>query len=146
VSAVRFLVLLFALSIGGTACTSIYHRTHTELPPEATAELRMRVEEAGQAEGSARQAGASLLESLQRGRPRTVTETDFDRLEAAAFDLERRVRAARDAAQRCGEPVGHGAEIERLSKQARAWLEYVQANRAADPAAQLRQLRAVLQD
>jgi hypothetical protein len=144
VNRVSFLVLLVALSIGPISCTSIYHRARTELPPEPAAELSRRVAEAGQAESLARQAGARLLDSLQQGKLPAVTETDFDRLEAAAFELERRVWAARDVAQRCDKPVDGDGEIKRLSGQAHSWLEYVHANRTADPVTQLRQLHAVL--
>jgi hypothetical protein len=104
----------------------------------------MRVAEAERAKGLAEQAGVKLLDSLQRHNPAAVTETDFDRLEAATFDLERRVWAARDAAERCGKPVNFAKEIEQLDHQAHAWLDYVQTNRATDFASQIEKLQALL--
>lgn len=141
---VAHLILLVAISIGETACTSIYDRARTQLPPEPTAELRLRVAEAAKARNVAEQAGVRLLDSLQRRKAAGVTETDFDRLAAAAFDFERRVWAANDAAERCRKPAEFAGEIEDLDRQARSWLEYVQTSRAGDPSAQLRQLQALL--
>lgn len=143
-SVVPCLLLLSLLCPGGTGCTSIYRRARNELPPEPVAELNLRVADAGQAERLARQAEARLRNDLQRQKPPAVTGIDFDRLEAAAFELERRVLAARDAAERCGRPTDSMAEIERLSRQARAWLDYVQANRGAGPAIQLQRLDGLL--
>jgi hypothetical protein len=133
-------LLWLALGISATGCTSIYHRTRTELPPEPTAELNLRVAEATQAEREVRAAGARLLQTLRRQKPRALAETEFDRLETAAFDLERRAWAARDAAERCGNPEAFAGEIERLRQQSDAWLGYIRANRSAAPATQLEQL------
>ena len=138
------LALMVAICIGQFSCTSIYHRTQRHLPPEPTAELRLRLAEAAEAENLAKQAAVKLFDNLQREKPGTMIDTDFDRLEAAAFDLERRASAARDAAERCGKSAEFAGEIERLKRQAQSWLEYVQANRAAHRDTQVQQLQALL--
>ena len=104
----------------------------------------MRLAEATEAGNRAKQAAVKLLDNLQRKKPGTMIDTDFDRVEAAAFDLERRASAACDAAKRCGKSAEFGGEIERLKRQAQSWLEYVQANRAAHRDTQVQQLRALL--
>src|SRR5688572_26513677 len=78
------LALMVAICIGQFSCTSIYHRTQRHLPPEPTAELRLRLAEAAEAENLAKQAAVKLFDNLQREKPGTMIDTDFDRLEAAA--------------------------------------------------------------
>jgi hypothetical protein len=104
----------------------------------------VRVADAGRAEELAKQAGKRLLNVLKRPEPQARAETDFDRLEAAAFELERRVLAARDAAKRCGQPAACAGELERLDRHAPAWLGYVHRYRTADPATQVRELQQLL--
>lgn len=140
------LLLLASLGIGGTGCNSIYQRTQATLPPGPTAELGMRVAEARRAESLAGQAGRKLFEHLNRGLSGEIIQADFDRLEVAAFELERRVLAARDAQARCSEPAELAGEIEQLKQRANSWQEYVQANRQADTTTQSRRLDALLRD
>ena len=135
---------MLAVCLGQFSCTSIYHRTQKYLPPEPAAELKIRLAEVAEAEKRAKQAAAKLLDNLQREKPGTVIDTDFDRLEVAAFDLERRASAARDAAERCGKSADVGGEIERLKRQAQSWLQYVQGNRTANRETQVQQLQALL--
>lgn len=137
-------VLLFALLMVAAGCTSIYHRTRSDLPPEPAAEVELRISEARKAEDQARQAGRKLLGHLRQGKPGATISADFDRLEAAAFELERRALAARDAVQPPGGSAEATAEIERLLQSAQAWLACVQTNRSAAPATQIAQLEAVL--
>ena len=100
--------------------------------------------EAARAERRTRQAGATLYDSLQKAPLPAHSQTDSDRLEAAAFDLDRRVLAARDVAVKCGEPGSKDKELERLSAQALAWLECAKDQRTADPAARIRTLQSLL--
>jgi hypothetical protein len=138
------LLFLVALAIAQTGCTSIYSRTRTQFPPQPSAELSLRVAEARGAESLAEQSAAKLLDSLQRQKPAIISETDFDRLEAAAFDLERRVWAARDAAEPCGNSSKLTAEIKELECRAGSWLDYVQTHRDADVTTQVKKLQALL--
>ena len=137
-------MLLAAIAVSATACTSLYRRTQVEMPPNVAAELTLRISGAQKAEQITRQAAATLRDNLMRADGASWHESDFDRLEAAAFDFERRVLAARDVAERSGEPDTIAMEIERLSKQAQLWLEYAQTHRAADQATRLKALETLL--
>jgi hypothetical protein len=115
-----------------------------KLAPEPEAELGIRIAEAEEAAVLARTAGLRLLANLEGNETKVLIATDFDRLEAAAFDLERRVLASRDAADRCGNPVPAAGKIGGLAELAASWVGYVQANRTSSPAVQLHRLRALL--
>ena len=141
-----FLPLLWLMVLGSLAasCTSIYRRAEAELPPDPGAEVSLRVTEARKAAGVTEKAGAKLLEALQGRKSPAVTETAFDRLEAAAFDFDRRVGAARDAAERQAGSSEASAEIERLNRLTTSWLDYVNTQRAGDPTTRLRTLQNLL--
>ena len=138
-------MLLVSLIVGGTGCTSIYHRAQSQLPPEPGAELRLRVTEAQQAAKTVNKACARLLDSLEGRKSGSVTGPDFDRLEAAAFELERRVCALRDAVKRCGEQGKEADTIDGFNRLAQSRIEYVRANRLADRTVQLRELQHLVQ-
>ena len=108
-----------------TGCHSIYHRARETLPPDPCAQLRLRIDEARRAEAFAAQANGKLRASLDRRLTGPTLEADVDRLEMAAFELERRVAAARDVAPLCEEQPQLAGEIERLQLQARVWQNYV---------------------
>jgi hypothetical protein len=127
-------------------CKSFYEKTHAALPPEPVAELRLRITEAQEAQDFAGQAARKLQENLKRGLKSDVIQTDFDRLEAAAFDLVRRVLAARDIQARCGETGELAGQIELLQRRAVAFQAYVQGSRQADAATQARELDVLLRD
>lgn len=132
------------LLLTAAGCTSIYHRTQSGLPPEPTAELELRIREARQAADQADQAARKLLGHLRQPKADAIIAADFDRLESAAHEVERRALAARDAG---GPPDGRpstAAAIEPLLKQAEAWLAYVQSHRLADRATQIAQLETLL--
>lgn len=139
--ALAWAVLLLAFGIGAVGCSSIYHKTRNRLPPESSAELRLRIEETVRAERQTQQAAEKLARSLQRHEPLAILETDFDRLEAAAFDFERRALAARDVTEGCSEPSASAMEVDRLSREAESWLGFIATNRAADLTTQLRELQ-----
>jgi len=136
--------LLFALLIAVTGCTSIYHRTRSDLPAEPAAEVELRISEARKAEDQARQAARNLLGHLRQAKPGATISADFDRLEAAAFEMERRALAARDAVEPPGGNTEATTAIERLLQSAQTWLAYVQSNRPTAPATQIAQLEALL--
>lgn len=138
-------VVLLALGLGLTGCTSTYHEACSQMPPEPEAEFQVCLEQAAQAEQHTTQAATWLLASLQRAEARLRIQTDFDRLEAAGFDLERRLLAARDAAARTVQPSAHAAELERLGHCAASWLDYAKRYRTADSASQLRELQLLRQ-
>jgi hypothetical protein len=146
VPAALALLLLLALGFAVSGCTSIYHRTRTKFPPEASAEARLRITEAQRAEAIASQAAGKLHDHLSRGFPAEAVDTDVNRLELAAWELERRVLAARDAAARCAEATSMASEIERLNRRAETWINYVQTSAQADNATRLHQLKALLRD
>jgi hypothetical protein len=103
------------------------------------------VTEARQAGKQCDKAAARLLDSLQHQKSGAVIQVDFDRLETAAFDLERRVLAATDAAARCTKAGQSEDALGQLGCRAQTWLEYVHVNRAADPTQQLQNLRVLTQ-
>ena len=139
-----WLILLLLISLGVTGCTSMYHRTRKELPPDPAAELELRVAEATRAHKIAEQAGRKLLQNLQRQKSGTGVQFDFDRLEAAAYELERRVLAIENARARCESFTKFEADVNRLRQQTETWLQYVKNNRDAEPAAQFKHLRPLL--
>jgi len=125
-------------------CTSIYRRAQAQCPPTQSEELALRLSEAQKAEQITKQAAEILRADLKGTNRASHCETDFDRLEVAAFDLDRRVLTARAMSERCSEPGAATAEIGRLGRQAQSWLEYVQKQRASDPAIRLAELEVLL--
>jgi len=124
-------------------CTGLYRKTQAQLPPDPEVEAGLRVAETLQAEKAVQRAGSELLADLQHDKSASIIEVGFDRLEAAAFDFERRALAAADAAKRSGDAAKFAVEIERLSGKARSWLEYVRLNRTLACSRQLENLRAL---
>ena len=114
------------------------------MPSDPLAEVELRLAEARQAEDQAGQAGKKLLANLRKGKVDTIISADFDRLEAAGFELERRALAARDASARNGDVAKVTAEIERLLRSAQSWLAYVQANRSTERKIQTGHLEGLL--
>ena len=138
------LALALALSLWTTGCTNLYHRTRAQLPPDPAAEADLRIAETAQAEAAVQRAGAILLDNLQADKSAAAIQTDFDRLEAAAFDFERRALTAADAVKRSGDPGRFAGEMERLGGKARSWLEYVRLNRTIDRSQQRQNLRPLI--
>jgi len=134
--------LLWLVVVGSCGCSSIYHQTRTQLPPEPTAELSLRLAEAREADRQLETVGRELLAQLHQGF--TCAQYEFDRLDTAAHELERCLGAAVVTAARCEPPANREAEIEFLRVQASVWRAYVEANRAADPAIQEQQLEELL--
>lgn len=137
-------LLLAVLWLVASGCNSIYHRTQTVLPPEPDARLRMHVDEARRAETLAARAGTRLRHDLVHGSPGERLRADFDRLEMAAFELQRRTETARDAVTASDGHSELASEIERLQLRSKAWLYYVQTARQAEPAAQAARLDKLL--
>ena len=137
-------LLLAVLWVAATGCTSIYHRTRATLPPEPGAQLTMRLDEARRAESVASQAGTRLRDDVARGLSGETLQADLDRLEMAAFELERRTQTARDVATSSQGHSEIASEIERLHLRSTALLDYVRAARKTDPAAQVARLDDLL--
>jgi hypothetical protein len=137
-------LLLAALWLAVAGCNSIYHRTQATLPPGPSAELRMRMDEAQQAENRAAQAGAKLRDDLVRGVSGETVQADLDRLELAAFELQRRTAAAQEVTAAAKEPPELAGEIGRLHLRSIALLDCVHAARKADRAAQVARLDELL--
>jgi hypothetical protein len=125
------ILLMFVLGFG-VGCNSIYHRTRASLPPEPCAQVKYRVEEAQRAEKLAQQAITTLRERLNQGLSGAAVETDVDRVEIGAFELERKVASAQDAAAHCEGETQLASEIERLQRRASKLRESVQAVRRGD--------------
>jgi len=129
------ILLVFCLALGGVGCSSIYRRSRALLPPDPLAQLKVRVDEAHRAEQLAQKAGARLRDRPALGLDAEAVEIGVDRVEAAAFEFERRVASARDAAERCKERTQLAGELERLDRRSRDLMEYVQFLRRAGPSA-----------
>jgi len=136
-------LLIFVLGFGA-GCGSVYHRTRASLPPEPCAQLKYRVEEAQRAEKLAEQTITTLRERLNQGLSGAAIETDVDRAEAGAFELERQVASAHDAAAHCEGQVQLAGEIERLQRRASDLRESVQAVRRGDNSVTIHQLDDLL--
>jgi hypothetical protein len=95
------------------------------------------VDEAHRAENHAAQAGNRLRDDLTRHSTAEAIQADLDRLELAARDLQRRAEAVHDITSAAKESQELASEIERLHTRSKAWLDYVQAARRTDPAAQV---------
>ena len=104
----------------------------------------MRIAQAEQGERLARDAAQKLYRNLRQEDRREDLEVAFDRLEAAAYELERRVLAARDAEEKCGKSDDSRAAIERLNTQALAWIAYIETHRNPDAPDRIRTLEALL--
>ena len=136
--------LLAALWVAASGCTGLYNRTRATLPPEPGAQLTMRMDEARRAESVASQAGTRLRDDVARGLSAETLQADLDRLEMAAFELERRTQTARDVAIASEGHSEMASEIERLHLRSTALLDYVRAARKTDPAAQVARLDDLL--
>jgi len=140
------LLLLVAVCAGLTGCSSIYHRTWAKLPPQPGDELKMRVEEAQGTERLANQAAEKLRAGLKTGVSVEITQTDFDRLEMLATELQRRVLAAHDVIAQTDTVARLATELERIERRYTSWLLYVEANRQADVSTKTAQLNGLLSD
>jgi hypothetical protein len=138
----RWLVLLL---LAATSCTSSYHRAQAQLPAEPAAALNLRLAEAEQAQRLAREAAQKLCNNLLHGDRREDLEVAFDRLEAAAYELQRRVLAASDAEEKCGKTDYSRAAIERLNTRALAWIAYVETHRDPDAPSRVGALEVLLE-
>lgn len=132
------------LAMFAAGCTSIYHRTRADLPVQPADEVQQRVAELRQAADEVQQAGRKLQSHLRQGKPAGTLATDFDRLEVAGHELERRALTALDLAGRQPVPDGVIQEAGSWLQAARAWLDYVNLNRDAAPEAQRRELDFLL--
>jgi hypothetical protein len=137
------LLLLMLLPAGG--CKSVYHRARQSLPPDACAELMLRVQESQRAEKSARGAADKLQHALTHPRDTETLVHDLDRLELTALELARRTRIAADAAQRCADEAEASAEIDRLRNLSQALTDWVRAKRHAEGTASPESLQDLLQ-
>jgi len=136
---------LILLLVAASGCTSSYHRAQAQLPPEPAAALTLRLAEAEQAQRLAREAAQKLCNNLRHGDRREDLEVAFDRLEAAAYELQRRVLAARDAEEKCGKSDNSAAAIERLNIRALAWIAYVETHRDPDTPSRVGALEVLLE-
>ena len=133
-------VLLVGFCLAGAGCTSIYTQTQPMLPADPCAQLKIRLAEARHAGDVVFGAGGKLRDHLKRNSSAETIQTDFDRLEMSAFDLQRRTNEARDVSRSCEQQPQFVNEIDRLDANASAWLNYVHTSRQAGASAQMQQL------
>jgi hypothetical protein len=138
-------LLMFVLGLGGAGCGSIYQKTRATLPPEPCAQLKFRVDEAQRAEKLVELTITKLRDRLNQGLSGEAIGTDVDRVEAAAFEFERKVASAQDAAAHCAGQTHLASEIERFQEQSRHLLEHIQAVRRDGNSTNARQLEELLQ-
>jgi hypothetical protein len=136
-------VLLCLIQFG---CNSIYHRTWDAFSPKPGDPLKLRLDEARNADARANQAGDRLLADLKVGSSIPVVQADFDRLEAASLELERRVLIVRDEVRDNEEQTALAVEIVRLGRHAQCWQDYVRGNRQEEAAVAAQRLGLLLQD
>lgn len=130
------LMLIFTLALLGAGCTNTIHdKTRALLPPGSVAQLELRLDEARRAEVLAVQAASKLRDRLATGLDGNEIAIDVDRVEAAAFEFERRLASARDAAARCNDRARFTGELQRLERRSQELAAYVQSLRRAGPAA-----------
>ena len=139
-----FDVLFMALWLTASGCKSVYERTQPLLPPDPCAQLKMRIEDARRWERVTAEAGGQLRDHLKRSPSAEAIQTDFDRLEMSAFELQRRTNEARDAAGSCEQQKQFSDDLDGLDASAKAWLDYVHTYRQAEAVAQTRQLDNLL--
>ena len=105
-------ILLF----GGAGCDSVYYRAQTGFSAQPTDRLKMRIEDAYQAERRATEAARLLRDRIVNGGDSGRVKTDVDRLELCALDLQRCVEAVQDAAAVSENPQQFSADIQRLKE------------------------------
>lgn len=113
------LAFMFCLiSIGGTGCRNLYSQTQSIYPADSSDRLRMRIQDAQQAERRAEQASAILHQRLAAGISGPNLKPDVDRFELAALDFQRHLASARDAAQNINHDDRTEGELARLERRA----------------------------
>jgi hypothetical protein len=137
-------LILAAVWLSVAGCNSIYDRTQKVLPPEPGAQQTMRTEAARRAENLAAQTCTRLHEDLARGASKEIVQADLDRLEVAAFDLQRRTSEVREPGTSAKETPALTSEMERLRLRSKTLLDYVRAAREADAVTQLARLDDLL--
>jgi len=137
-------LLALALGLAGMGCSSIYQQSQAMLPTEPCAQLKSRIADAQHADQLASQSLITLRDRLNGGLSGAALETDTDRVAAAAFEFDRRLASARDAAAHCEGDPHLASEIERLQKRSRALMDYVQAVCRGDDSINVRQLDALI--
>jgi len=130
--------------VGFGCSTALDGRLGALLPPGSVAQLELRLDEARRAEKMAQEAGDKLRDRLAEGRRGEAIGVDVDRVEVAAFEFERRVASARDAAERCRERGRLAGELQRLERRSRELAEYVRSLHVAGPSASAARLEAFL--
>jgi hypothetical protein len=128
-------LMALGLALVGAGCGSIYHKHRDRYPAAPQAHLELRVNEALRAEKAAEAAANTMRAQLRKGRTADAIPADLDRVETAALELERRVSAARDAAERCEVSDKAAVELNRLERKSRELLDEVKNARSGLDAA-----------
>jgi len=137
------LLVALVLGFGGVGCRGIYRQTRTTYRTDPSTRLKLRIQEAQEAEKRAEQAASQVREQLAKGRIGRDLEPDIDRLEMAILEFRRRMETVRDAATSCDGQAGLAAEIERLgarSMQMLNTLKRIRSGRVHSSGAQLDEL------
>jgi hypothetical protein len=121
-----FLLLILATGLGGAGCGGIYRDSSKIYPADPNARLRLRIDQARQAEKRAEQAAARLRDRFAEGLGGEQLAPDVDRLEMAAHEFDRCVAAVSDAAVNCEEADKAAAEVDAMRQRAAQLLEAIQ--------------------
>lgn len=139
-------MMILVLGFGGLGCRSIYHETRAIYPADPCARLKLRIEEAQQAETSAAQAAIRLHDRFAQGVAGQKLEPDVDRLETAAREFGRCVATVSAAAAMCKQEGELATEMPRLQRHSEQMLGTAWLIRRDGVFAALPQLDALLPD
>ena len=126
-----------------SGCTTLHRDTGALLPPQQSAQVHLRINEARQAEQQARDACAKLRASLIAGKSGRDLAFDLDRLDAAASEFDRRAACISDVAVRTRDTGTPRDETARLQRRSREMLTLAASLRHASPDAALAMLDAL---
>jgi len=140
-----FLWLLPALSLINAGCRGIYRDSEKIFPPDPCARLKLRLDQARQAQRQADLAAARLRDRYTKGVTPEQLETDLDRFELAARESARRLAAISDTISGCDQSESFDSEVQRLQAHSAQTLEAVHLLRSEGLAYTLRLLDRLLE-
>jgi hypothetical protein len=126
------LLLVFALGLGNVGCHGIYRESEEIYPPDPCARLKLKLDQARQAQKQVEQAATRLRDRVAKGVAGKALEPDIDRLEMEAREFGRRVAAVSDSVAGCEQSDQFAAQVQSLRKSSAQMLETVQLIRRDD--------------
>ena len=110
---------------GGAGCRTVYDDAWSLHPTDPEVRLELRMEEARKAFRRGERAARVLDSDESKGTTGEALQPPRDRLRMAAYDVQRRVKAAQAAAAGCEDAAAAEVELTRYAVQAVAWLSRV---------------------